>query len=119
MKKLIITFCFLLFTVAGLLIWGLVATYNYVTQIKPVAAIEQNVQLVKNATQQLPQLSLVSCFNKAQILLNSFDWLQTPLQQTLENLKSACIASPPPSWQDEENLEIKKSESKTDKGVHK
>jgi hypothetical protein len=119
MKKIIITFCLVLFTVAGLFIWGVVATYNYITQIKPTAVIEQNIQLVKNTAQQLPQLSLVSCLNKAQILFSSLQWIEMPLQQTLENLKSACITLPPPSWQDEENVGSKNTESETQKGVNK
>jgi len=120
MKKIIITICLVLFTVAGLFIWGLFATYNYITQIKPSAVIEQNVQLVKNTAQQhMPQISLVSCLNTAQILFSSLQWLQMPLEQTLENLKSACITSPPPGWQDEENVGSKNTESETQKGVNK
>jgi hypothetical protein len=117
MKKIIITFGLVLVTVSALFIWGVAATYNYVTQMKPFSVIQQNIQLVQNTAQQLPQISLVSCFNKAQIFLSSLDWLQRPPQQTLENLKSACRASPPPGWQDQENLRLKNNE--TEKGVNK
>lgn len=84
------------FVITGALtIWAGVTAFNYVA-IKATEAVQapstlMYVNNLKTELKSLPKIQAISCWAKAQSLLEIQPWLERPAIDNLVNLKVACL----------------------------
>ncbi len=84
-----------LITTSVLMFWGGVYAVRFA-----------NDQLKNVSLQSLPAITTLSCWNKAQSLLNPEPWITKPVADNLNSLKTACLDVKPKTQINTESEQI-------------
>ena len=81
--------------IGGLLVWGTVTAVNYVAtqaeQTLSTQTAQEQITKLKSTAESLPTLNTLSCWQKAESLMNLQPWLANTVVNNLLQLKSACF----------------------------
>lgn len=98
--KVFLIFGSIVFVVmSGVIIWAGVSAIKYIASTtnqaiqSPMA--QDHVESLKSELKQLPAFQPASCWIKTQNLMNVQIWLEKPLQENIQNLKTACFEKNP------------------------
>lgn len=95
MKKFLAIASVLIFIFTGLLVWGVVAGFNYLVEARPQVIVQEKIQLIQGKVQKITNVSLLQCWDKAHNIFSNELWLSFPLMNTIESLKTACFQQQP------------------------
>lgn len=98
------------FLVGGLTIWAGVSAVKYVvastSQVISSPTTQEQIQSAKTELQKV-QFQPLNCWGKAQSLLAVQPWIEKPAFDNLQNLKVACLESPPAVCEGDECSQMK------------
>ena len=103
MKKILAIASVLIFIFTGLLVWGVVAGFNYLAEARPQVVVQEKIQLIQEKVQKITNVSLIQCWDKAHNIFSNELWLSFPLVNTIESLKTACFQQLPADEPKEQN----------------
>ena len=111
-KTLILAGALVLFVTTGLIIWaGVIATKKVVSVLQAQNINIEMSQVANQAQAAYTNFQPLPCWLKAQSLMNVQPWLERPMLENLNHLKSACLAKAEDCKADDCN----KTEDKQDK----
>ncbi len=77
MKKLLVLGIVAIAVISGVIIWG-------------------GISLIRFASGHLSTVTVESCLNKAQSMMNATSWVTVPVVDNLKDLKTACLEAEAP-----------------------
>lgn len=83
------------FVTAGLVIWAGVSAVRFASNQIQAVNIQGQINKLESGWQSLPAITTVSCWNKAQSLMNFESWFTRPVTDNFKNLKVACLETKP------------------------
>lgn len=85
--------CLGMVVLAGLVIWGGIATFKGVAGLAKDAELSPKAAEVGETLKKVAVLPAEGCWDAAQRLLNIQVWLEKPIGENVNSLKLACISS--------------------------
>jgi len=85
--------CLGVVVLAGLVIWGGIATFKGVAGLAKDAELSPKVAEVSETLKKVAVLPAEGCWDAAQRLLDVQVWLEKPISENVNSLKLACISS--------------------------
>lgn len=77
--------------VGALLVWGGIAALKTVSSIGTNPVVQEKVLNLENEIQNLPALVKVGCWTTVKSFMDVEVWLNTPIAENYNNIKSACF----------------------------
>lgn len=82
-------------SVSALVIWGGVAAVRGVANLGTNPNVQEKVVALGAEIKNLPALTKVGCWDKAQSLLSIKAWLEKPVAENIKELTQACSVTNP------------------------
>lgn len=79
----------------GLVIWAGVSAVRFASNEIQLVNVQGELENIKSRWQSLPRIAMVSCWDKAQSLMNYESWATRPVVDNFKNLKIACLEVKP------------------------
>ncbi len=95
--------------ISGLVIWVAVSVTRFASHQIQAVNIQQQAETFENRLKTLPAVATMSCWDKAQSLMNLDSWVSRPIAENLNNLKMACLEESAPVCEGKtcQNLKIR------------
>lgn len=77
--------------IGALLLWGGIAALKTVSNIGTHPVVQEKVLNLEKEIQNLPALVKVGCWTTVKSLMDVDVWLNTPIAENYNNIKSACL----------------------------
>lgn len=83
------------FITTGLVVWAGVSTMRFASQQIQSVNVQGHLKNIESRWLSHPTITMTSCWDKAQSLVNYDSWATSPLVENLYNLKVACLEAKP------------------------
>lgn len=81
--------------IGGLVVWGSISALSFLAtkaeQTLSTQTAQEQITKLKSTAESLPALNTLSCWQKAESLMNLQPWLANTVVNNLMQLKSACL----------------------------
>jgi hypothetical protein len=77
--------------IGGLVVWGGIAAFKTVSNIGTNTIAQEKISNLETEVQNMPALVKVGCWSTVKSLMNLETWLEKPVAENYNNIKSACL----------------------------
>jgi hypothetical protein len=77
--------------IGALVVWGGIAAFKTVSNIGTNTIAQEKISNLETEVQNMPALVKVGCWSTVKSLMNLETWLEKPVAENYNNIKSACL----------------------------
>lgn len=77
--------------IGALVVWGGIAVFRGVADMGTNPVVQEKILNLETEIKNLPALAYADCWNTAKSFMNVAVWLEKPLAENFNNIKSACF----------------------------